>query len=108
MADGFKGYLQFLPVFGNHLRRLAAGTKVYATNRRHVASAEIELPGPDEQVAIAAVLFDMESEITALEAQREKMRMLKQAMMQALLTGRVRLPIPHNAAADAQPEAAHG
>lgn len=30
LADGFKGYLQFVPAFIAHLRKLAAGTKVYA------------------------------------------------------------------------------
>lgn len=94
LADGFKKYLQFIPSFIVHLRRLAAGTKVYATNRKHIASAEIALPKPDEQSAIAQVLSDMEAEIRALETQLEKTRDLKQAMMQALLTGRVRLLLP--------------
>ncbi len=87
IVDGFKGYLQYIPDFSSHLRRLAAGTKVYATNRKHIASAEIELPDPDEQIAIANVLSDMDAEIAALEARLDKSRMLKHAMMQALLTG---------------------
>lgn len=105
LADGFKGYLQFVPTFIAHLRRLAAGTKVYATNRKHIASAEIALPEPDEQRAIARVLSDMEAEIAALEARLAKTRDLKQAMMQALLTGRVRLPV--SAAETYELEAAH-
>lgn len=105
LADGFKGYLQFVPTFIAHLRRLAAGTKVYATNRKHIASAEIALPEPDEQTAIARVLSDMEAEIAALEARLAKTRDLKQAMMQALLTGRVRLPV--SAVETCEPEAAH-
>jgi type I restriction enzyme S subunit len=87
LVDGFKGYLQYIPDFSSHLRRLAAGTKVYATNRKHISSAEIELPDPDEQMAISNVLSDMDAEIAALEARLEKSRMLKHAMMQALLTG---------------------
>jgi len=51
-----------------------------------------------EQTAIAAVLSDMDAEIEALEARRDKTRALKQAMMQELLTGRIRL---------VQPEAIH-
>lgn len=97
LADGFKGYLQQIPAFTTHLRRLAAGTKVYATNRKHIASAEILLPEPEEQRAIVRVLSDMDAEITALEARLEKTRALKQGMMQALLTGRVRLPIQADA-----------
>ena len=91
LADGFKAYLQFCPEFRAHLRRLAAGTKVYATNRAHIASAEIRLPDSDEQRAIASVLSDMDAEIAALEGRRDKTRRIKQGMMQQLLTGRVRL-----------------
>lgn len=94
LADGFKGYLQFIPAFRAHLLRLAAGTKVYATNRAHIASAEIRLPSTSEQSAIAAVLSDMDAEIAALEVRRDKTRALKQAMMQELLTGRTRLVGP--------------
>jgi type I restriction enzyme, S subunit len=94
LADGFKAYLQFCPAFRNHLRRLAAGTKVYATNRAHIASVEVALPNEREQVAIAAVLSDMDAEIAVLEARREKTRSIKQGMMQQLLTGRIRLVKP--------------
>jgi len=53
----------------------------------------IELPAPDyeEQEAIAAVLSDMDAEIASLEARRDKTKLLKQGMMQELLTGRIRL-----------------
>ena len=44
-----------------------------------------------EQRAIAAVLSDMDAEITALEQRRDKTIAIKQGMMQQLLTGRVRL-----------------
>ena len=44
-----------------------------------------------EQTAIAAVLSDMDAELAALEARRDKTRDLKQAMMQELLTGKTRL-----------------
>jgi type I restriction enzyme S subunit len=91
IADGFKGFLQYCPSFATHLRRLAAGTKVYATNRAHIASVEMRLPSVVEQTAIATVLSDMDAELAALEARRDKTRDLKQAMMQELLTGRTRL-----------------
>lgn len=48
-------------------------------------------PTEDEQIAIAAVLSDMDAELSALETRRDKTRALKQAMMQELLTGRTRL-----------------
>ena len=52
---------------------------------------ELPLPSVEEQTAIAAVLSDMDSEIDALETKVAKTRLLKQAMMQELLTGRTRL-----------------
>jgi type I restriction enzyme S subunit len=48
-------------------------------------------PTKAEQIAIAAVLSDMDAELEALEAKRDKTRALKQGMMQELLTGRIRL-----------------
>jgi type I restriction enzyme S subunit len=48
-------------------------------------------PSRDEQAAIAEVLSDMDAEVEALEQRRDKTRLLKQGMMQELLTGRTRL-----------------
>ena len=44
-----------------------------------------------EQKAIAQVLSDMDAEIEALEEKLEKVKTIKQGMMQELLTGRIRL-----------------
>lgn len=54
----------------------------------------VQVPSLTEQSAIAAVLSDMDAALAALEARRDKTRALKQAMMQALLTGRTRLVDP--------------
>ena len=56
---------------------------------------EMKLPSSlPEQTAIAEVLSDMDAELAALEQRRDKTRLLKQAMMQELLTGRTRLVPP--------------
>lgn len=60
-------------------------------NTSLIDGAKISLPPRDEQVAIAAVLSDMDADLTGLEARRDKTRALKQGMMQELLTGRTRL-----------------
>ena len=52
---------------------------------------EIPMPCYEEQVKIANVLSDADSEIEALEARRDKTKLLKQGMMQELLTGKTRL-----------------
>ena len=53
----------------------------------------IELPVPEyeEQNAIASILSDIDTEITALEQRRDKTIAIKQGLMQQLLTGKVRL-----------------
>ena len=48
-------------------------------------------PSAAEQATIATVLSDMDAELTALQARRNKTHTLKKAMMQELLTGRTRL-----------------
>ena len=58
-------------------------------------------PTKSEQKAIAAALSDMDGEIAAIEARRDKTRIIKQGMMQQLLTGRVRLLNVESAAAAA-------
>ncbi|HWL43224.1 MAG TPA: restriction endonuclease subunit S [Ilumatobacter sp.] len=93
LADGFKAYLQFIPVFRESLLRRAAGTKVLATTRSTISSITLALPSVDEQSAIAAALRDADAEISALERRLAKARVVKTGMMQQLLTGRIRLPV---------------
>ena len=56
-----------------------------------IAEMIVPLPKPEEQRAISTVLSDMDAEVAALETRIAKTQALKQGMMQALLTGRVRL-----------------
>ena len=63
-------------------------------NTALIKSTQVPLPPTEaEQTAIATVLSDMDSEIADLEARLAKTRDLKRGMMQALLTGRIRLPL---------------
>jgi len=56
-------------------------------------AAWISLPPISEQREIAVVLSDVDAEVAALEAKLDKARLIKQGMMQELLTGRIRLPV---------------
>jgi type I restriction enzyme, S subunit len=67
-------------------------------NTSLINGTRINLPGRDEQVAIAETLSAMDTELTALEARRNKTQALKQAMVQELLTGRIRLVDPEPSA----------
>jgi type I restriction enzyme S subunit len=75
--------------------RFGTGSGVPTLNRNDVHAFSIRIPpSSEEQRAIAAVLSDMDAEIGALQGRRDKTRALKQGMMQELLTGRIRLPMP--------------
>ena len=82
-------YLVFLePTWAKHSK----GSTFDSVNSNDVKAVEIEFPmDVDEQAVIASVLSDMDAELAALEARRDKTRDLKQAMMQELLTGKTRL-----------------
>lgn len=57
-----------------------------------INNTEIQLPSTQqEQQAIAQILSDMDSEIAVLEAKRDKYKLVKQGLMQMLLTGKIRL-----------------
>jgi type I restriction enzyme S subunit len=60
-------------------------------NKGMVQDFRIPLPQMAEQREIAAVLSDMDSELSTLASRRDKTRALKLAMMQELLTGKTRL-----------------
>lgn len=76
------------PTWAKHSK----GSTFDSVNSNDVKAVEILLPKTaDEQTAIANVLSDMDTELSALEARRDKTRALKQGMMQELLTGRIRL-----------------
>ena len=68
-----------------------AGGNREGLNFGQIKSFLIPLPPLAEQRAIATVLSDMDDQITALEQKRDKTKLLKQGMMQQLLTGKTRL-----------------
>lgn len=78
-------------VHKNILRFLASGTRA-KLNKSEMYKIEIDTPKEySEQAEIATILSDIDSEINALEAKCEKYKMIKQGMMQTLLTGQIRL-----------------
>lgn len=64
---------------------------VPSLNSRTIEQINVKMPPLDEQKAIAQVLSDMDAEIKALEEKLERVKTIKQGMMQELLTGRIRL-----------------
>ncbi|MCP9453063.1 MAG: restriction endonuclease subunit S [Nitrospira sp.] len=90
--DGFADYrFVHYVLLNTKLGDLVSTTALPSLSSSVLSSVEIRLPAIPEQTAIATVLSDMDAEIAALEARRDKVKQIKQGMMQQLLTGRVRL-----------------
>jgi len=77
--------------YRNYVANLLAGSSINNLRPGDVAGMEFDMPPLAEQRAIADALADMDAELAALESRHDKTRQLKQGMMQALLTGRIRL-----------------
>lgn len=77
------------------IMQLVSGSTVYHLYGSDMAKFEFNFPVEiSEQTRIAQILSDMDAEIEALEKQLQKTELLKQGMMQELLTGRIRLIKP--------------
>ena len=87
----YLGYLLNHPSIAAQKARMGQGDAVVHISARNLGRLRLRLPPLEEQTAIAMVLSDMDAEIAALEARREKTKAIKQGMMQELLTGRTRL-----------------
>jgi type I restriction enzyme S subunit len=91
LTHRFNAYCFGTALVRKQITSKASYTTRALTNGRSLSEVELPLPTPLEQTAIAAVLSDMDAEIATLEARRDKTRLLKQGMMQELLTGKTRL-----------------
>jgi type I restriction enzyme S subunit len=100
-SSTFVFYLFQTGQYRNYINNLLAGSSINNLRPSTIESLEFRFPERREQAAIATVLSDMDAELAALEARRDKTRALKRAMMQELLTGRTRL-IAHGAAANTE------
>ncbi len=78
-------------IFNDFLSRLQAGSTISHLYQKDFVDFNFMAPPVDEQHAVATVLCDMDAEIAALERRRDKIRDIKQGIMQQLLSGSVRL-----------------
>ncbi len=70
---------------------ISYGTHMPRADWAVVKNFVVRLPPPDEQRAIAAVFLDIDDELAVLDQRCDKTRLVKQGMMQELLSGRTRL-----------------
>ena len=91
LGNGFKRHCFYEEGFRKRVidaSSVSANTNINQDNLKRLL-----LPLPPtiaEQEAIAAILSDIDAEIAALETRLAKTRLLKQGMMQELLTGKIR------------------
>jgi len=79
-------------VFKDFLQQLSAGSTINHLYQKDLVKFDLYVPPTkEEQEAIAAILFDMDSDIYKLEEKLSKYQKIKQGMMEELLTGKVRL-----------------
>ncbi|MCY4572184.1 MAG: restriction endonuclease subunit S [Gemmatimonadetes bacterium] len=90
--------------FGAHALKNTVKATVDSLRQPTFLAFKLPLPPLPEQQAIATTLSDMDSEIAALDHRLDKTRAIKQGMMQQLLTGSIRLPIPDD---DTEDDDAH-
>lgn len=87
----YLGYLMNHSSIVAQKSRMAQGDAIVHIGSEKLGQISFQLPSIKEQTAIAEILSDMDAEIAALEARREKTFLLKQGMMQELLMGKTRL-----------------
>ena len=85
-------YFYMVSNFGTHALKHTVKATVDSLRLPTFQTFEMFVPATvEEQTAIAEVLTEIDEELVALEQRREKIRDLKQAIMQELLTGKTRL-----------------
>jgi type I restriction enzyme S subunit len=85
-------YLMNSNTIQNQIRKTIVGGAIPTLSQQEIASFTIKIPiDTTEQMSIAQVLSDMDAEIEELELKLAKYKLIKQGMMQELLTGKKRL-----------------
>jgi len=88
----FFSYLMNSNAVSIKLKKKVAGSAQLGLGRKSVEDQDVNFPkDKNEQITIATVLSDMDTEIEKLESELTKYQNLKQGMMQVLLTGKIRL-----------------
>jgi type I restriction enzyme S subunit len=88
---GYVFFHLFAGCVNRQIDALLTGSNDPAINSADVRVLQIPFPSLLEQTVITEVLTEMNAELATLTQRREKTRALTQAMMQVLLTGRIRL-----------------
>lgn len=80
-------------VVNQQISELAQGISIIHINAKTLKKIVVCYPKREEQSAIADIIDTMDTEISALEDERNKMIQIREGVMDDLLTGRVRLKV---------------
>jgi type I restriction enzyme S subunit len=77
--------------YRNYIDVLLSGSSINNLNPSNIESIEISLPTISDQLLISNIIGDMDKEIANKKNKLTKLKQQKLGMMQALLTGKIRL-----------------
>lgn len=84
--NGFRGYIHSIEIVKRQFDELATGMKVYGVSKNNLKKVVIPVPTKTEQIAISNALYDADSLICLIEKLIAKKRLIKQGIIQKLLT----------------------
>ena len=91
-ASNFLGYYFNSTIYRAQLYPLIQGIKVCSISKKAISNTKLAVPPLAEQRKIAEILGAWDEAIEKQSRQIERLEVRKRALMQRLLTGRVRLP----------------
>ena len=91
-ADGYKGYILYEPWVAKELKKKATGISVLGISKSNLLNLKIKLPPLDEQKKIAKILSTWDEAINLTINLIENKKQFKKALMQNLLTAKIRFP----------------
>lgn len=92
-SDGWLGFYMNSEAYHKQLIPYIAGVKVMAISKSNIVKTYIAIPLKAEQAAIVEILSTADHEIDLLQKSIEAEKQKKKALMQLLLTGKVRVKI---------------
>lgn len=87
---GFKGYIFCIYQVAINIKSLATGMKVYGISKPNLGRVLLPIPPKPEQTAIATILSKVDEAIEATRQSIKAAEKLKKALMQNLLTGKLK------------------
>lgn len=92
-SDGWLGFYMNSEAYHKQLIPYIAGVKVMAISKSNIVKTYIAIPSKAEQAAIVEILSTSDHEIDLLQKSIDAEKQKKKALMQLLLTGKVRVKI---------------